>query len=267
MTNRARVLRRLVAKNLALTLAYRGAFFILMLSTVISPLVSLLIWRTVIDHGVRLPLDRSQFVTYYVLLGLVSMLTGVWQAPYTAETIRLGRLSPELLRPAPVILQPIANNLGEKIVKLPLLLPIVVGVALLFDDDFRPPTDPLAWLLFVLSLPAAAAINFLLDYLVGLLAFWLDDVGGLIRVLGLVRGFLAGRLVPLALFPPSFGPLLEAQPFRYTLSFPLEVVTGALDAAALLRGFGWQVVWLIILIGAYRAVWRRGLRLYSSVGG
>src|SRR5207245_378565 len=121
---------------------------------------------------VRLPLDRSQFVTYYVLLGLVSMLTGVWQAPYTAEKIRLGRLSPDLLRPAPVILQPIANNLGEKIIKLPLLLPIVAGVALLFGDDFRPPTDPLAWLLFALSLPAAAAINFLLDYLVGLLAFW-----------------------------------------------------------------------------------------------
>jgi ABC-2 type transport system permease protein len=267
MTRLARTFTRLVAKNLALTLAYRGGFLILMLSTVISPLISLLIWRTVLDHGVRLPLDRPQFVTYYVLLGLVSMLTGVWEAPYTAEAIRLGRLSPELLRPAPVILQPIANNVGEKIVKLPLLLPIVAGVALLFADDFSLPTAPLAWLLFLFSLPVAAAINFLLDYLVGLLAFWLDDVGGLIRVLGLVRGFLAGRLVPLALFPPALGPLLDAQPFRYTLSFPLEVVTGALDADALLRGFAWQVVWLLVLIGAYRVVWRRGLRLYSSVGG
>ena len=86
-------------------------------------------------------------------------------------------------------------------------------------------------------------------------------------MLGLVRGFLAGRLVPLALFPPALGPLLEAQPFRYTLSFPLEVVTGALDGPALLRGFGWQVAWLVLLIVAYRLVWRRGLRLYGSVGG
>jgi ABC-type uncharacterized transport system permease subunit len=44
-------------------------------------------------------------------------------------------------------------------------------------------------------------------------------------------------------------------------------VTGALDTPALLRGFAWQAVWLIVLIGAYRVVWRRGVRLYSSVGG
>jgi ABC-2 type transport system permease protein len=262
-----RLLRRLILKNVALTLAYRGAFFILMFSTVIGPLISLLIWRTVLDQGVQLPLDRSQLVTYYLLLGLVSMLTGAWEAPYTAESIRLGGLSPDLLRPAPVVLQPISNNLGEKIIKLPLLLPIVLAAALLFGREFAPPTDPLTWLLFALALPAGAAINFLLDYLVGLLAFWIEDVGGLVRVLGLVRGFLAGQLVPLALFPPGLGPLLEAQPFRYTLSFPLEVATGALDGGALLRGFAWQAVWLFGLLALYRAVWRRGLRLYASTGG
>jgi ABC-2 type transport system permease protein len=263
----ARVLWRLTVKNLALTLYYRGAFLVLMLATTISPLITLLIWRTVIDHGVRLPLDRSQLVTYYLLLGLVSMLTEAWMAPYLADEIRLGQISATLLRPAPAVLDALANNLGEKLVKLPLLLPLLLAVALLFRDDLRLPTDPAAWLLFLLCLPLALTINFQIDYLIGMLGFWLDDVGGLVRVLRLVRDFLSGRLVPLALFPAALAPLLEAQPFRYTLSFPLEVVTGALGPSALLRGFAWQVAWVAALVVCHGLVWRRGLRRYGASGG
>ena len=72
---------------------------------------------------------------------------------------------------------------------------------------------------------------FLLDFLVGSLAFWVQDVRGLIRVKMLVGAFLAGQVIPLALFPPAVTPLLQAQPFRYTLSFPLEILTGAAFSA------------------------------------
>src|SRR5262249_44807659 len=77
---RAGLLRRLILENVALTLAYRGAFFVLMLSTVIGPLISLLIWRTVLDQGVRLPPDRSQLVTYF-LLAIVEGLVQVGWSP------------------------------------------------------------------------------------------------------------------------------------------------------------------------------------------
>jgi hypothetical protein len=71
--------------------------------TVVVPVISLLVWLTVGEQGVPLPYDRSQFVTYYVLLSVVSMLTATWLVGYVAETIRLGGLSPWLLRPAPYI--------------------------------------------------------------------------------------------------------------------------------------------------------------------
>jgi len=101
---------------------------------------------------------------------------------------------------------------------------------------------------------------------IGSLAFWVQDVGGLIRVKGLAGAFLAGQFVPLALFPPSLAGLLEAQPFRYTLSFPLEVLTGSLSTAALLRGFAWQICYCVGLWACYRLEWRYGLRASSATG-
>ena len=261
-----RLIWRIVAMNVMMTIEYRAAFLILMINAIASPLISLLVWLTVSEQGVRLPYDRGQFVTYYVLLSVVSMLTSTWLAPYVAEEIRLGGLSPWLLRPAPYIVNFVGNNFGEKIVKLPLLLPLIALVALFFRADLRLPADPIAWLLFALALPLAAAIAFLLDFALGSLAFWIQDVNGLIRVKNLVGAFLAGQFIPLALFPPGFTGFLEAQPFRYTLSFPLELLTGSLTPAAQARGFAWQVAYCVGLWAGYRLLWRYGLRSYAATG-
>ena len=263
---RLRVFWRVVIMNVMSTIEYRASFVVYMINVVATPLISLLVWLTVSEQGVALPYSRSQFVTYYVLLSVVSMLTSTWLAPFVAENIRLGGLSPWLLRPTPYIANFAGNNLGEKIVKLPLLLPLVSLVALFFRADLRLPDQPRDWLLFVLALPLAAAVAFLLDFVIGSLAFWMQDVSGLVRLKNLVGALLAGQLVPLALFPPATAGFLEAQPFRYTLSFPLELLTGSLDAAAITRGFAWQVGYCVGLWACYRVIWRFGLRSYAATG-
>lgn len=264
---RARLLWRWTAANIQMTLAYRAGFVLIMFHTVMAPLISLQIWLTVSEQGVPLPYDRSQLVTYFTLLGAVSMLTGTWIAFYIAERIRLGGLSRDLIRPAPALFESLGNNLGEKVIKLLLIAPMLAVMALLFWRDLRLPTDPRAWLLFLLCLPMAAFVNFMLDYAIGSLAFWVEDVMGLVRVKELLQAFLAGRFVPLALFPTEMVGLLEVQPFRYTLSFPLEVLTGALDGPALLRGFAWQVGYCVALVVLHRLIWRHGLRGYAASGG
>lgn len=268
-----RLLWRLVACNVMVTLEYRAAFLIYMINTVASPLVALAVWLAVSAQGVPLPYDRSQFVTYYLMLGVVVMLTGTWAASYVAQSIRTGKLSPLLLRPAPPILDYLGNNLGEKIIKLPLLLPLLGFAALLFRDGsagaswgLHLPSDPLVWLLFVLSLPPAAALAFLLDFVVGTLAFWLEDVGGLLRVKAVAGALLEGQLVPLALFPPQLAPFLAAQPFRYVVSFPLEILAGQLEPAAIAWGFAAQLGYCATLALTYQLLWRFGLRAYAAAG-
>lgn len=260
------VLRRITAMNVMMTLEYRGAFLIYMFNAVVGPLIPLLIWLTVSAQGVPLPYNRSQFVTYYLMLSIVSVMAGVWVTDYLPNEIRLGLLSPWLIRPGPRIIHYLGNNLGEKIIKLPLLLPMVVVAALAFHADLHLPTAPHTWLLFLLALALAAVITFLLDVVISSFAFWVQDVEGVIGLKHATAGFLAGRFVPLSFFPPAFAGFLAAQPFRYTLSFPLEVLTGSLTAAAMAGGFAIAAAYCVLLYLAYRLLWRYGLRAYSATG-
>lgn len=261
-----RLFWRMVARDVTMTAAYRGAFFVMMITTVLQPIVSLLVLLTVQSQGAQLPFDRSQLVTYYTLLGLVSMLTASWVGEYLGQGIRDGELSDSLVRPMPYLGHYVTNNVGEKVVKLPLILPIILLVALVFRGDLAVSTDGTRWLLFVITLPLAAATAFLLDVVIGSLAFWVSDVGGLFRLKTLISGLLAGQFVPLAFFPPGAARWLEAQPFRYTLSFPLELLNGSLAPDAIKRGLLWQCGYCVVLWALYRLIWRYGLRSYEAVG-
>jgi|HigsolmetaAR206D_1030411.scaffolds.fasta_scaffold09732_2 ABC-type uncharacterized transport system, permease component len=266
MMTHVRMFGRMVGLNVTMTIAYRAAFFALMVSSVIQPVVSLLVMLTIESQGADLPFDRSQLVTYYLLLSFVAICTGCWVGEYLAEGIRDGELSNTLVRPVPYIYNFVTNNIGEKIVKLPLLLPILIVIALLFRSELSLPSDPLRWIGFGIAVVFAAATAFLLDFALGSLAFWIKDVSGLFRIKDLLQGLLAGQFVPLALFPPAFAPFLEVQPFRYTLSFPLEVLAGTLDGAALVRGFAWQIGYSVVLWLCYRVIWHYGLKSYEAVG-
>jgi ABC-2 type transport system permease protein len=262
-----RLLLQFARANVMLTLEYRAGFLVYMLNIVAGPTIALLVWLAVQSHAVQaLPLDRSQLVTYFILMAVVSMLTDTWIGFYVAADIRSGDLAKFLMWPAPPMAHGIGNNAGEKIVKLVLLLPLVVLVGFVFRDDIRLPLDPARWLLFLVALVLAAALNFLLDYLIGSLAFFVQDVSGIATLNRLVEGLLAGRFVPLVLFPTALTPLLDVQPWRFLLSFPLEILTLDLSPGAVARGLALQLGYLAALALAHRILWRRGLRAFAATG-
>jgi len=247
-------------------LEYRGAFAIWVLGDLVRALISLAVWLTVSEYSGRLPLDRSQLVTYFVAQGLVSTFTISWLVHLVPENIREGHLSPKLLRPVSPLAHFIGDNLGQKAVRLILLIPITAAAGLLFRADLRLPADAWTWVLFVIAVLLAAAVSFFLDMVLSSLAFWLQDVWGVESAYRLAERFLNGGLIPLALFPSWLLAPAQAQPFRYTLSFPLEILTGALTSDGLASGFIWQLGYVVGLYALYRVQWRYGLRAYSAAG-
>lgn len=262
----AQLLWRLALPTVMRILEYRVAWFFHSLGNVAGPLISLMVWLTVSEQGVRLPYDRAQFVTYYLLFAVVSLLTSSIAEWSIASDIRLGKISPWLLRPAPPILFYVGDYLGGKLATLALQLPAIAVCMVLFRDAIHLPTVPQMWLVFLLSLPLAAAVSFLLSFLTACLAFWIQDVTGILVVKETATGFLTGQVVPLALFPSLVGVLARIQPFRYTVSFPVEILAGRMSPPELASGFALQVGWCVVLWGCYRLVWSKGLRRYSATG-
>ncbi|NUR96391.1 MAG: hypothetical protein HOV67_14170, partial [Kribbellaceae bacterium] len=64
-----RVVRRMTAAEIAQQSVYRAAWVIFMVSNICMPIISLLIWRTALASGAKLPVDEQYVTTYFVLLG------------------------------------------------------------------------------------------------------------------------------------------------------------------------------------------------------
>jgi len=261
-----RVLRRMLAAHLALDLVYRGQFVIFMAAAIAIPVMSLLVWRAALAGGAALPVSETYLTTYFVVLSFVTMATSSWMATFLAEDIRLGRLSSWLIRPAPFLYRHLANNVSEKLLKSAALLPMIAVVGLVFADSLDLPASPARWTLFAVSTVFAAVLVFVLDILIGSLAFWWGDITSLSWARMLIANLLSGAVVPLALMPAWAQGFVTAQPFRFTVSFPVEIVTGDLSAGAVASGFALQVVYVVLACVAARFVWKAGLRAYSAVG-
>ncbi len=261
-----RLIRRMIAINMANSLAYRGDVVFYMLSTILDPLISVLIWRAAIASGAELPVDGTYLTSYFVLLGAVSMLTSSWLTYFMAEDIRNGKLSVWLARPGSFLYEMIANNLAEKGFKSLVLAPMIVVFGWLLRDSVSLSAPPSRWLLLAISIVLAAVIIFSLDVIFGSLAFWIDDISGVERGRMLVATVLAGQVVPLALMPDWASGFVRLQPFRFMISFPLEIVVGDLGQHELVVGFVAQLCYLSLFVLLARWIWQRGQRSYSAVG-
>jgi ABC-2 type transport system permease protein len=266
LTQSLRIIRRLIIIDFSGVLIYRAEFLMYMISTVLSPTISLLIWRAVLANGAALPVDAEYLTTYFVLLGIVSMLTSSWISGFLAESIRLGKISIWIIRPGSTHFNGIANNLSEKMIKIVALTPLIAIIWWFFRESVVLPADPLRWLIFLISVIAAAIMIYALDILVGSLAFWIDDITGIDRARGLLALIFRGQLVPLALMPVWAQGFIDVQPFRFTLSFPLEIVVGQLSTDDLVLGLALQVLYPTLTVLAALRLWRRGLRAYTAAG-
>jgi ABC-2 type transport system permease protein len=126
--------------------------------------------------------------------------------------------------------------------------------------------DPLTLIAFMLALVGAWLLSFLIQYINGLLAFWITQAVAVFDLWFGLWTIFSGYLIPLELLPSGVRQAAYWLPFRYQLAVPLEIITGRLRGAELWSSFGLQVFWIVAMYGLYRVLWRRGIKKYSAVG-
>lgn len=254
----------LMRASWGLVLEYRASTFIWMLTNIL-PLVMLAVWLSLAEEGPIGAYGPGEFVSYYLGILVVRQFTTVWVIWDLDRQIRLGELSPKLLRPFNPLHEHIAFNLADKIFRVPILLPPVLAVALLVPGVHYSVT-PLNVLAFILALAGAWAIRFMSQYAFGLLSFWISQALALNDIWFAGFMLLGGLIAPLDLFPPAISRVVQVLPFRFMLSFPVEIALGRLTPVEVVEGLGVQTIWLVIYVGVYWLLWRRGVRQYSAVG-
>jgi len=252
--------------TLASQVQYRAALAIWMISHVLEPVIYLVVWSTVARaSGGRVgSFTTGDFVAYFIVLMLVNHATFTWIMFEYDYRIRHGDLSFALLRPIHPIHADIADNVSTKLITFAFMLPIAAGLAFVFHPTLR--LVPWAIAAFIPALLLAFVVRFLIEWTLAMAAFWTTRTSAINQMYYVVVLFLSGQVAPLALFPVPLQAAAALLPFRWAVSFPVELILGRLTPIEALMGFAAQLVWLGLSLTMLRFVWRAGVRRYSAVG-
>lgn len=246
-------------------LQYASFFFILAFGWMVPPLIYLLVWSTAAAEAPIGGLTRGAFVAYYLILILVNQVTYAQTNWTVGDLIRSGGMNRVLLRPMPAVVDAVASEVAGKVVYLVFDVPVVIVLALLLKPELTLQLETA--LAFIPALVFAWALRFLWGYALAVLAFWASRADALLALQDTLIFLLAGQVAPIALLPEPLATLARVLPFRYMVAFPVEVLTGQLDATGILTGLGIQLVWLVVAAALARGLWATGLRRYSAIGG
>lgn len=245
---------------------YPAAAFLWLISLVVEPTIYLVVWGTVAEElgGEVGGYTAAGFAAYYIAWTIVRVMN-ISLTPWAFETrVRRGQWSPMLLRPMHPIHQDLAGFLGMKVLDVLRLLPLVIGLTLIF----RPDLHPTWWQ--ALAFAGACVTGFLMRsiwlWALGLVTFWITRVGAVFELYFAIELLLSGRVVPLDLLPSWAQQISAWLPYQWSFGFPIELVLGRLSPAETLAGFGMQLLWAVIGLILMNLLWWRGIKKYSAVG-
>lgn len=252
--------------SLASMLQYRAALVIWLIGHVLDPLIYLVVWSAVSRSrgGSVGGYGTAELAAYFIVLMLVNHATYTWIMYEFEYRVRHGMLSFALLRPVHPLHADLADNISSKVITLPLILAAAAVLALIF----RPAVHLVPWAVvaFAPALLLAFVLRFLMEWMLALAAFWTTRVSAVNQTYFVVMLFLSGQMAPLTLLPRPLQIVAAALPFRWTTSFPVELLLGKVDFPLALAGIGVQIAWLLVCLVLLRVVWRAGVRVYSAVG-
>lgn len=251
-----RLLSIAVRRQFLQWLAWRSFLLTLVINQAVTPLLGLAVWSAALPGNVGVS-------TYYVVLLAVQLMTVSYENHTFANGIYDGTLSDDLLKPQPVVITTLGENLALRLWHLLAGLPLIVLAGMVASVDLDP-----AWVL--LAVPAvalAAGLRFLFTYVLALSGFWTQQAHGVVGFGATLIFLLGGVAAPVLLLPDQLRPWVVALPFWAMLGFPAEIAVGELDGAQILQGFVWQVAWIALFGAAAVAIWRAGVRRYTAVGG
>lgn len=246
-------------------LTYRGDIFIYTVVGIVHPVILLIIWLAVIASGGNPPMNRQEFMLYYFTVMIIKLWSSAWHARHWSEKIRLGELSPYLLKPASFQLFLLGNNIGEKLLKSVYLLPLIFLVGSSLNVSL-PQLSIGTIVLIIITWTLAAVLTFVMELSVLLATFWLDDIESLYSFVVFFLYAFSGQFIPLAAFPQAIQSISLFLPFRYILSFPVEIVTNRVIGLNIYIGLAIQVFWCIVMISTCHALWKNGLKRYGAAG-
>jgi ABC-2 type transport system permease protein len=250
-------------------LTYRFDTTIYALTSLVTPFLGLWVWLAVQKGNPSLGYNREEIIFYFLAVAICSSFTTAWAAYFINDDIKKGNFSKFLIKPYSVLEQSVMNNIVEKVFKLSVIGTALVAISLVFalTDRFSLPIYIEYLPLSLLALVAALLMINFLDVSMGLAGFWMDDIDFLTGAFFTADALLSGKVVPVTFLPNFLQQIGFFLPFRYTVSFPIELMLGKLTTGEIISGFFALFFWTVFFWNLQKFLYKKGAVRYSSYGG
>lgn len=261
---------RIFSLGMQNSLVYRWNFLVRAIAGFVPLLGSVFLWKAVFaDAGNEAfaGYDYHKMMAYFLALIVLDALTSPVEDDFAiAQDIRDGRISQVLLKPINYFIYRVSLFLSSRLIYSSVVLIPVGAVMILFRHYFDGiplvQTLPLA----LLAAVGSAFLQFTITYAVAMLAFWLLEIGSVVFIIFSMEFLAGGHVFPLDVLPPTFYAIARGLPFAYEYYFPVGIFLGRIHGDALWQGFVIQWAWIGFFYCVGQALWRRGLKRYTSVG-
>ncbi|MCH2200570.1 MAG: ABC-2 family transporter protein [Fuerstiella sp.] len=251
-------------------MVYRGDFAFATLVRFLPIVTQIFLWGAIFAGDTARELQNYRYadmVAYFLLVMVArafSSMPGL--ATGIAESIRNGSVRKYLLQPVDMLDYLFWHRVAHKLVYYVVATGPFALVFWLCRSYLPGWPSGIVMTAFVISLLFGFVIGFLIESLIGLIAFWFLEVSSLIFIFMMLNYFLSGHMIPLE-WIDSWIPWVHYLPLRYLAYFPAAVLLGRIPEADLPAELAIQTAWIVVLLVANRAAFHYGVRRYGAFGG
>lgn len=261
------------------SIIYKNNFLLGFLTGAFGLVVQLVFWPVFFYSGAELAYSTientviagyyvNEMMTYSILIYFIQRGTSMMNiGGAIKDDIMSGGLNAYLIRPVKYLWVKWVSSISGQIINFILSLGVYLGIALFFKSFLVFTNGMKQVIMVVLFVFFAYVLSFLINCIIGMLSFWLLEIGALNSFISMGISILSGSIFPIDFISGNIGLLLKYLPFSYLAFVPAQVYLGKLDADQILTNIYICLLWIIALSIIACRLWEKGLRKYSAFGG
>lgn len=245
---------------------YRAELVMRAIQMVLFMGVFMALWSSAFGISGESTLEGYSLVEMVWYLAMTETITLSSSRIFTeiSEEVKAGNLAYTLARPLGYPWYQVANSLGGSVPRFVLnflTATVVVGLGM------RQVAGNLAGLLAFLGMASLALLlDALVAVLIGLSAFWIEEVMPVFLIYQKLLFTVGGLFLPLEMFPDWLKRISERLPFQFITYVPARAFVD-FEPGFVRQAVTGQVIYIVILVGLVTLVWRRAQRRMVMHGG
>jgi len=261
------VFRAVIQATYKENFAFRNNMAVSLITQPVFFLVQYFIWRSVFEaHDTVSGFTFDTMLYYFAVASLIGYLNWDDSDGTLQRLVQSGKFITFQLRPVSHLYYAFFEKVGHRILAFWVEMIPIFCFYLLFG--IKPIPAVPGWA--ILSLALSFVLGFLINYTIGIMAFWLVKTNGLTRALLVIKDLCSGLFLPLTLFPDEVQKVLFFLPFQFVSYVPVRVFMGDYELAGIHMSIpqivGLQAVMVVLTFFLNRIIWHFAIKRFTGVG-